>query len=181
MSGERLDAILDAAYQCFARHGARRTTMDDIALAAGLSRPAVYQYVRNKDDVFERLCRRMFDAALARARAAAIGPGDRVVRLEGVLGTKLELVLKLFKDSPHHAAELIGEGARISAPLGDSYRAQMRLLVADVLDGSTERAEILLAFVRGLESDVADPDATRDRLRQGIEIFTAGLEKGSRR
>jgi TetR/AcrR family transcriptional regulator len=53
MSVDRMRAILDAAYRCFARHGARRTTMDDIAAEAGLSRPAVYQYVRNKDDVFD--------------------------------------------------------------------------------------------------------------------------------
>jgi hypothetical protein len=80
----------------------------------------------------------------------------------------LELVLKLFKDSPHHAAELVGRGA--------AYEAQLRGLVAEVLDGSAERAELLLAFMRGLERDLSDPDTARARLREGIRIFTAGVE-----
>jgi TetR/AcrR family transcriptional regulator len=50
-----VDQILDAAYECLNRHGVLKTTMDDIAKAAGMSRPAVYQYVRNKEDVFRRL------------------------------------------------------------------------------------------------------------------------------
>ncbi len=168
MSTERVRVILDAAYRCFARHGARRTTMDDIAAEAGLSRPAVYQYVRNKDDVFERLTRRLFEESLARARAAAAAPGDRFSRLEGVLSTRLELVLKLLKDSPHHAAELVGRGA--------AYEAQLRELVTGVLDGSAELAELLLAFARGLETDLSDPDTARARLREGIRIFSAGIE-----
>jgi len=176
MSADRLGTILDAAYRCFARHGASRTTMDDIAAEAGLSRTALYQYVRNKDDVLERLCRRLFDDALTRARAAAHTGDDLVVRLEGVLGTKLELVLEILADSPHHAAELLGAGARIAAEVGAAYQVRLRDLVTEVLGGSSEHAEVLLAFTRGLETGVTDPAAARARLRQGIHIFTAGLQ-----
>jgi AcrR family transcriptional regulator len=174
MSADRVEEILDAAYVCFARHGARRTTMDDIATEAGLSRPALYQYLRNKDDVLRRLCERLFAGALERARRAA-GSDDLVARLDGVLGTKMELVSKLFADSPHHAAELIGAGSRVAAQLGADYRQRVRELVIEALDGRVEHAELLLAFAAGLEQDLADPATARARLRQGIEIFTAGM------
>ncbi|MFI8083682.1 TetR/AcrR family transcriptional regulator [Kitasatospora sp. NPDC086009] len=52
----------------------RRTTMDDIAGAMGVSRSAVYQYVRGKDDAFRRLAERLHRQALARARRAAAAP-----------------------------------------------------------------------------------------------------------
>src|SRR5687768_15052544 len=105
MSEERLEQILDAAYACFTRHGVRRTTMDDIAAAAGMSRPAVYQYVRNKDDAFRRTAERMFARALAGARAAAADGGPLAERLTAVCAVKLGLTLRVWRDSPH-AAEL---------------------------------------------------------------------------
>ena len=61
----QLDRILDAAYACFTRHGVRRTTMDDLAREAGMSRPAVYRYVQNKEDAYRRLAGRLYAGALA--------------------------------------------------------------------------------------------------------------------
>ncbi len=55
MSAERVERILDAAYVCFTRHGVRRTTIDDIARQSGMSRGAVYQCVRNKQEAFRLL------------------------------------------------------------------------------------------------------------------------------
>ncbi|MFF3326299.1 helix-turn-helix domain-containing protein [Streptomyces sp. NPDC002889] len=40
----RLDQVLDAAYETFTKHGVRRTTMEDIARTADMSRAAVHQY-----------------------------------------------------------------------------------------------------------------------------------------
>ncbi|MAF58544.1 TetR/AcrR family transcriptional regulator [Ponticaulis sp.] len=40
--------ILDAAEALLTRYGLRRVTMDDVAEAVGLSRPAVYQYFSSK-------------------------------------------------------------------------------------------------------------------------------------
>lgn len=186
MSAERLDQVLQAAYRCFARHG-RRTTMDDIAAEAGLSRPAVYQYVRNKNDAFARLADRLFGTALARARTRAATPGALPDRLTAVLSAKLELVLALWRDSPHHAGELIGESARISAAQERAYDAAMRELVAGLVADAAAAgqapagtdpdrfAAVALAFTRGLEADPSDPDTARELLRHGAGLLTAGL------
>lgn len=40
--------IFKAAVSCFSRYGLRRTTMDDVAAAAGVSRKTVYNYFTNK-------------------------------------------------------------------------------------------------------------------------------------
>lgn len=40
--------IFDAATACFERHGVGRTTMDDIAREAGVSRAAIYYHFPNK-------------------------------------------------------------------------------------------------------------------------------------
>lgn len=44
--------LLDAALGVFLRSGFKRTTMGDIAIAAGLSRPTLYARYANKDDVY---------------------------------------------------------------------------------------------------------------------------------
>lgn len=188
MSDDRVERILDAAYACFARHGVRRTTMDDIAAAAEMSRPAVYQYVRNKDDAFRRLATRLFDTALRRARAAAsAGDGSLAERVHRVLAVKLELTLQLWHDSPH-AAELLDAGARLSGALVEQFTAQLRQLVAATVSAAAERgevslagtsaaevADIALALTRGLESGVTDPDQPRRHLHRGIHLLITGL------
>ncbi|MCF6523806.1 TetR/AcrR family transcriptional regulator [Streptomyces sp. JJ36] len=180
---DRVTAILDAAYTCFTRHGVRRTTMDDIARAAGISRPAVYQHVRNKQDAFRRLAQRMLDAALATAEEAARTPGDLAARLTAVLQAKLDLMRTVWRDSPAHAAELLGEDARLSGDLIESWETALRTLLTDVAadtlprEEARELADLLLALTRGLEADLSDPEAPCRRLRRGVALMVAGLDR----
>ncbi|MET7311831.1 MULTISPECIES: TetR/AcrR family transcriptional regulator [unclassified Streptomyces] len=53
MSADRLEKVLDANDNCLTRYGVRRT-MGDIATTTGVSRSAVHQYVRSKDDAFRQ-------------------------------------------------------------------------------------------------------------------------------
>lgn len=181
MDGERIEKILNAAYTCFTRHGVRRTTMDDIAREAGMSRPAVYQYVRNKQDAFRRLTQRLLDRTLAEARTAAETDGPLADRLTAVLETKIALARNLWRDSPAHAAELLGEDARLSADLIDGCTEGMRELLTEAMGDTVPRpdaaefAEVLLALARGIEADLSDPEAPVRRLRRGVEWLVAGL------
>jgi TetR/AcrR family transcriptional regulator len=183
VSEDRVQRILDAAYASFTRHGIRKTTMDDIAGAAGMSRPAVYQYVRNKQDAFGRLAARIFDDALARARETATRDGTLTQRLDRILRIKLTTTQQLFRDSAH-AAELLGQ----TADLERAFTATVTdLLAATIVDAAAdadlalgagnarEVAELALALTRGLEADRSDPDRSLQRLRSGIALMVAGL------
>jgi TetR/AcrR family transcriptional regulator len=178
MSDDRLDQILAAAYRSFTRHGVRRTTMEDIAREAGMSRPAVYQHVSGKQDAFRRLAQRLYDGALADARTAAATGGPLERRLYRVLETKLELTLRLVRDSPH-AAELLDEGTRLTGDLVAAYTAELVEVVAAVLrdplgPDAHDVAEVAVALVRGLEADLTDPELPRRRLRLGVRLLTSG-------
>jgi TetR/AcrR family transcriptional regulator, repressor for uid operon len=52
--------ILDAAYEQFSRTGLRRSTMEDVARRAGLSRITVYRRFATKDVLVEHVVRREF-------------------------------------------------------------------------------------------------------------------------
>jgi len=50
--------LLDAAERVFAEKGVSRTSLNDIALAAGASRGAIYWHFRNKADLFNAMMER---------------------------------------------------------------------------------------------------------------------------
>ncbi|GAA2620893.1 helix-turn-helix domain-containing protein [Actinomadura fulvescens] len=74
--------ILDAAYEQFCRMGIQRSTMDDVARRAGVSRITVYRRFATKDALVEQVVRRefrrYFDQFLVEIQQAATA-ADRVV------------------------------------------------------------------------------------------------------
>jgi len=59
-SDETRIRLLDAAYEQFSRMGIRRSTMEDVARRAGLSRITVYRRFATKDMLVEHVVRREF-------------------------------------------------------------------------------------------------------------------------
>lgn len=58
------EAFFLAATRAFSNHGFRRTTMNDIAEAVGISRPTLYLTFKNKEDVFSRTISFLVNQAL---------------------------------------------------------------------------------------------------------------------
>ncbi|MFJ8024554.1 TetR/AcrR family transcriptional regulator [Streptomyces sp. NPDC096311] len=179
MATDRLDEVLDAAYDCLTRYGVRRTTMDDIASTMGVSRSAVYQYVGGKDDVFRLLAGRPHERALGRAREAAAGCGaPHAERVRGVLAAKLDLVLQPAGDSLR-TAELLDEKARLFGDICHAFVGELRRLLISLFAEAAaptgvepaEAADICLALVVGLESSPGGrhlPAPATDALLTGL-------------
>ena len=70
------ERILAAAERCIDRHGIRKTTMDDVACEVGLSRPSVYRYFADRDDLLIELITRHARALRARARKSISPQGS---------------------------------------------------------------------------------------------------------
>jgi AcrR family transcriptional regulator len=80
------ERILAAAERCIDRHGIRKTTMDDIASEVGLSRPSVYRYFADRDDLLIELNIRHARELISRTHKSMSRHGsfsDRII--EGVL------------------------------------------------------------------------------------------------
>jgi AcrR family transcriptional regulator len=65
------DRVLDAALACVARVGVAKTTLDDVARAAGCSRATVYRYFPGKQPLLAAAVAREADRLAARVLAAA--------------------------------------------------------------------------------------------------------------
>ncbi|HZQ29236.1 MAG TPA: TetR/AcrR family transcriptional regulator [Acidimicrobiales bacterium] len=73
--------LLDVALRAFAERGFHRTSMEEVAEAAGVTKPVLYQHFRSKRDLYLELLddvgNRLMDA-VAKAVATADGPRHQV-------------------------------------------------------------------------------------------------------
>jgi AcrR family transcriptional regulator len=64
MDVAKRDKVLAAALDVFLRYGYKRVTMNDIAEAAGISRPALYLVFESKEEIFKRVYERWVEETL---------------------------------------------------------------------------------------------------------------------
>ena len=86
----RIQSILDAARRVFASRGYLKSTMDEIAMAAEITKPTVYLYFKTKDDLLLSLMQPLIDdirgeleSVEARLDAGKIGDGG--VLFDGIV------------------------------------------------------------------------------------------------
>src|SRR3977135_1179570 len=75
--------VLETALAVFVRHGFRKTSIEDIAKAAGISRQGIYLNFRNKDEIFGAALRKALDDGLQAANK--IFDDDRLTLEEKLL------------------------------------------------------------------------------------------------
>ncbi|MFZ5718703.1 MAG: helix-turn-helix domain-containing protein [Pseudomonadota bacterium] len=191
-SSEQRTAILDAAFRRFARYGYRRTSLGDIAEEVGLSRPALYHYFRNKEDVFRALSQRINAGVVAAVAAAATQEGLALEeRLYAVMAARVGWAFDLLHAS-EHGRELIDAKNRLCGPTSAETNARFAAVIAAILDRAAAKGEIALdgldmspnesaAFLvdclQGLVGEVTDEAIARQRLRALARLFAAGAAK----
>jgi len=80
-AAERRDQLLGTAVHVFAENGYHGTSMNDLADAAGVTKPVLYQHFSSKRDLFIELLTEIGDvlrATIAKATSDAAGPRQQV-------------------------------------------------------------------------------------------------------
>jgi AcrR family transcriptional regulator len=165
----RQKAILAAAFEVFRLYGFRRTSMEDIAQAAGMSRAAIYLHYRNKEDIFQSLVQFYFDTTCAEVtRILALDlPVPRA--LADAFAAQGGPIIEALLNSPH-GAEFMDAKTVVSAELVRAGEARLVAIYTDWLNRETSAgrvslagfghaancAETLLAALNGMKSGVSD-------------------------
>ena len=107
-----INAVLDAAAQCFARHGLAHTSVPDIARELGVSKATVYRQVGSVADVVRLLLARELHDLVDELAAALSGADgvDSVILLAVTVtrhASENPLAQKLLADEPHLVGELL--------------------------------------------------------------------------
>lgn len=90
--------ILDAAEDVFYEQGVARTSLADLAGAAGVTRGAIYWHFKNKIDVFHAMCERV---RLPMAQMVQASADDRADDPLGQLRATCLFVLRETSRNPH--------------------------------------------------------------------------------
>ena len=121
---EKQDIILDAALNVFSLHGFRGATIDQIAEAAGMSKPNLLYYFSSKEEIHRRLLTSMLDLWLDPLRELD-AEGDPIPELRSYIRRKLEMARDFPRESRLFANEML-QGAPHAI---DVLEGELKILV----------------------------------------------------
>lgn len=75
------DAVLLVAVQMFNERGFHHTSLDDVAARLGISKPTIYHYLGNKDQILLECVKSGLDQLMEAAQASRKAPGSGADRL----------------------------------------------------------------------------------------------------
>ena len=180
--------IIDAAIGLFSRYGFKRTSVELLAAEAGVAKPTVYAYFKDKDAVFRAVVEAVCDGLLADAEAASRVVGPIEERLTAVLSAKLTRYFELVHASPH-AQELVSSQSQLGADVVQKFdRAFLRLLVSVVEDASelepkrlgltaSSAAQLVLRAASGAGYDATTAAMYKKHLAEIVRVVVAAMRK----
>lgn len=140
--------ILEAALDVFSQNGFRGATVDQIAKAAGLSKPNLLYYFPSKEAIFTELLSELLDSWLAPMRE--IDPqGDPLDEILSYVHRKLEMSREMPRESRLFANEIVQGAPRMI----DALSTDLRSLVdktADTIDNWMDEGKIARVHSRHL-------------------------------
>ena len=167
---QRVDQIRRAAIPVFASQGFKRTSMADLAEAAGFSAP-LYQYFDNRADLFREALQIILVEATDAALAALRGDGLVAERIDGYLQ---RLVADGYETlyGMAFATEFLEAKHEFAADVSDAElergRDGLRAFIANQTQASPATrkaaAELVLLSPAGLKADWPQPEVYRKRL-----------------
>lgn len=176
-------AILEAATGVFRRYGFKKTAMDDIARAVGISRQALYLHFRNKEVLFQATVKHTIEAMCDTARAVL---ARHDLELEERLLGAYEAIHGSTIDSDQ-LEELFSTTVALS---GYAYRDIENRTLVDVSEllvnsgiaarwerlgaSPEELAAQLLATSSGIRRRVSTVAAYRERMRIAVRMMCLG-------
>lgn len=175
---DRRDVVLAAALETFLRHGYRKTSMEDVARAASISRPGLYFLFTSKQDLFAAAVTRALEQDL-RTVAHALDDSSRPLperlldafdawtgRYLGAVGGELSAVVEAHRD--------VMGAAALDAP----HRFRSLVLDALLSAGSTREratseaiARTLISTAIGLKHQTTSRDTFREHLGTAIGLL----------
>jgi TetR/AcrR family acrAB operon transcriptional repressor len=141
------DRILDAAMLVFRRQGFRRSSIEQAAEAAGLTRQALYHHFKSREELFRAVIERLHENALA----AEIAAGEATENAGGSLADILiaEITARIgrliapLEGSPH-VEELFSEHLLQARDIYQKYAARYAAQLAATIERVCRRQGLAL-------------------------------------
>lgn len=172
--------ILDAARDRFSHLGIEKTTIVDIAEAAQFSRPVIYKYFTDKDDIVDKVCLEEMQALQLQLNARVprdVPFIDQLAEaiLQAVLLARGNIYIQRFMDDREAWVRSQSEGGTVHIWVRERWRSfllrgQREGIVADDLD--IEQCVTWIALVQSLLLlRYANENPDEDDMRRFVRRF----------
>ncbi len=165
----RRASIVQAARWCFLHFGYGRTSLEDIAKRANITRTLLYRMFENKEAIYLGVFEDWLEIRYPEAKLAATGPGSKAERLSNVCEVMLLEPWAEIEGAPM-AHEFHDVCARIEPEMEARYQEVMLQYVETILE-SKELAEVFLLALDGLQGDMPMAAVLRRRIALLIDRF----------
>lgn len=152
---QKVDLILDAALPVFVRFGFRKTSMADIARAAGISRASLYLSFSSKEELFRAGSIRAHTRTLKKVAAALQDKGSAFDRMEKAIAAFQGELIAPFGSSAD-AEELFAANMALAADITRDARARLVEMLAQSLTTAAENKEINLKPLQAPPAQLAN-------------------------
>lgn len=132
---EKREAILEAALEVFSRQGFRGSTIDQIAEAAGMSKPNLLYYFPSKEEIHKALIARLLDTWIDPLREIR-ADGEPQAEIRSYIRRKLEMARDYPRESRLFANEILQGAPHIH----DLLSVNLKTLV-------DEKAEVIRGWI----------------------------------
>ncbi|MCF6322554.1 MAG: TetR family transcriptional regulator C-terminal domain-containing protein [Rhizobiaceae bacterium] len=126
---ENRERILEAALDVFSSYGFRGATVDQIAIAAGMSKPNLLYYFSGKEDMLQGLLDRLLDIWLAPLRKFD-DRGEPLTEIRNYIKRKLDMARDYPRESRLFASEILQGAPHLKELLG----AEIKQLIDSKVD-----------------------------------------------
>lgn len=190
---DRRTTILDAAFKVFLAYGFKRTTMADIADAAGISRPALYLEFKNKADIYRAGFVALIERKFRAVDAVLAGEGPLVERLIAALDAAIVTPMREIAQAPH-GYELFEVKQELAGDLGEDWntvlersleRAFLKAAEKGEIDlqrghvSASELARLMTMSVDGIKKRMCEWEQMGEDFRRLVELMVAPLTRAA--
>ena len=181
--------ILEGAMKVFLAYGFSRATMDDVARAADMSRPALYLLFRNKLDIYRATTTMVFSRSVEQAQAELAGDGAFADRMTRAIDAALISMMGAITASPH-GAELLDLKSSLADLIG-RWRAGLVEHITGAVEGEARTngvdlaakglsarllADMLLDGLEGMKARITHPNEQRQAAAALIRVIDLTLK-----
>ncbi|HWN71003.1 MAG TPA: helix-turn-helix domain-containing protein [Haliangium sp.] len=175
---ERRQMILRAAKRLLKHYGIGKTTVADIARAAGVGVGTVYLEFPSKDAIIAELSGESHSCMLDVMRQEAWGSGSFADRLCALLDRRLERFLDFARDG-QHGRDLVECASEAARQARARFRAAEEDLIADLLEAAHEAGEFAVTEPRQVARVLMRlHDSYAQAAAEGLEIDRVRAEIG---
>lgn len=185
--------IIRAARGLFQRYGLLKTTMEEIAKAAGKGKSSLYYYYTNKDEIFDAVVQEDMEETFSQVKAAVEKAECAETKLKAFSSTKIKALSQKVSLYGIVFGE-IADNPQLIKRLKKRYEAREIELLRSVLAFGMETGEfkrldlenlddltyIMLSAFRGIEMGLLEDNRITkmgDRLEIILDVLSNGIKR----